>query len=146
MAIAHSTRRFLSTRLNLGSFLALIFLPLLFPSLSVAQTWSLSWSDEFNGAPNSAIDPTKWQYDTASLNVNNEVEYYCAPGSNTAPCVAGTPNAYIDGNGHLIIQAIKINSSVTPYSNSWTSARLNTANSLKSFQYGRLESSMSLPI
>src|SRR5204863_2738955 len=76
---------------------------------------------------------------------NNEVEYYCAPGSNTAPCVAGTPNAYIDGNGHLVIQAIKISSSVTPYSNSWTSARLKTE-SLKSFQYGRLESNMSLPI
>ena len=145
MDTAHSTRRFLPAQLNLSSFLALIFLSLLFPSLSGAQTWSLSWFDEFNGAANSAIDPAKWQYDTASLKVNNEVEYYCAPGSNTAPCVAGTPNAYIDGNGHLVIQAIKISSSVTPYSGSWTSARLKTE-SLKSFQYGRLESRMSLPI
>ena len=56
----------------------------------VAQSWTLSWSDEFNGAANSAIDATNWTYDTGILNVNNEVEYYCAPGSNTAPCVAGT--------------------------------------------------------
>ncbi len=78
--------------------------------------------------------------------VNNEVEYYCAPGSSTPPCVADTPNAYIDGNGHLVIQALKISSSVAPYSGSWTSARLNTGNSLQSFQYGRLESSMTLPV
>jgi beta-glucanase (GH16 family) len=119
---------------------------MVFPSIAAAQTWNLSWSDEFNGAANSAINPANWQYDTGILNVNNEAEYYCAPGSSTPPCVAGTPNAYIDGNGHLIIQAIKINSNVAPYSGSWTSARLNTANNLQSFQYGRLESSMSLPI
>src|SRR2546421_7231402 len=100
MDIAHSTRRFLSA---FGSFLALFLLSSAFPLRSGAQTWNLSWSDEFNGTSNSAIDPTKWQYDTGILKVNNEVEYYCAPGSNTAPCAAGTPNAYIDGNGHLII-------------------------------------------
>lgn len=115
-------------------------------ALCNAQTWNLSWSDEFNGAANSPINPANWQYDTGILDVNNEVEFYCAPGSSTAPCVAGTPNAYIDGNGHLIIQGVRINSSVSPYSGSWTSARLNTANNLQSFQYGRLESSMSLPI
>jgi beta-glucanase (GH16 family) len=147
MDITPSISRFLSRRLSLASSLALVLLSAVFPSRSAAQTWGNPvWFDEFNGAANSAIDPTKWQYDTKILNVNNEVEYYCAPGDNTAPCSASTPNAYIDGNGHLIIQAIKINSSVTPYSGSWTSARLNTANNLKSFQYGRLESRISLPI
>lgn len=125
---------------------ALILISLMFPVRSVAQTWSLSWSDEFNGAANSPIDPTKWTYDTGTLNVNNEVEYYCAPGSNTSPCVSTAPNAYIDGNGHLIIQAVRINSSVTPYSASWTSARLNTSNNLQNFTYGRLESNIALPI
>lgn len=111
-----------------------------------AQTWNLSWSDEFNGAANSAINPKNWQYDTGILNVNNEVEYYCGPGSSTAPCSLGNPNAYIDGNGHLAIQALRINSSGAPYSGSWTSARLTSANNLQSFQYGRIESSMSLPV
>jgi len=124
----------------------LAFLCFAFTSLAGAQTWNLSWSDEFNGAANSPINPANWQYDTGILKVNNEVEYYCAPGSTTSPCVASSPNAYIDGNGHLIIQAVRINSSVSPYSGSWTSARLNTANNLQNFQYGRLESSMSLPI
>jgi beta-glucanase (GH16 family) len=128
-----------SRAIPLGLFL------LVFITVSTAQQWSLSWSDEFNGAANSAINPANWTYDTGILNVNNEVEYYCAPGSNTAPCSAATPNAYIDGNGHLVIQAIGINSSVAPYSGSWTSARLKTSN-LQSFQYGRLESSMMLPV
>jgi len=119
---------------------------LLLAGLTSAQSWTLSWNDEFNGATNSAIDSTKWQFETGILNVNNEVEYYCSPGSSTSPCNASSPNAYIDGNGHLVIQAIEINSSVAPYSGSWTSARLNTANNLANFKYARIESSMRLPI
>ena len=110
-----------------------------------AQTWTLSWSDEFNGAANSPIDSTKWQFDTGILNVNNEVEYYCSPGSSTPPCDPSNPNAYIDGNGNLVIQAIRISTSVAPNSGSWTSARLNTGNNLASFTYGRIESNMQLP-
>jgi beta-glucanase (GH16 family) len=125
---------------------ALCLFWLAFGNVSTAQTWNLSWSDEFTGPIGTPINPANWTYDTGSLMVNNEVEYYCSPGSSTAPCVAGTPNAYIDGNGHLVIQAIKISSSVTPYSNSWTSARLNTSGNLQNFQYGRLESSMELPV
>lgn len=115
-------------------------------SSAAAQTWTLAWSDEFNGAANSAINAKNWQYDTGILNVNNEVEYYCAPGGSTAPCNPANPNAYIDGNGHLAIQALRISSSGAPYSSSWTSARLTSANNLQSFQYGRIESSMSLPL
>jgi beta-glucanase (GH16 family) len=111
-----------------------------------AQTWNLSWSDEFNGAAHSPIDSTKWQFDTGILNVNDEAEYYCAPGSSTSPCDPNNSNAYIDGNGNLVIQALRINSGTAPYSASWTSARLNTANNLASFTYGRIESSMQLPI
>lgn len=122
---------------------ALLALVLLASSLiAFGQTWNLSWSDEFNGT---AINPSNWTYDTGILNVNNEVEYYCAPNSSAAPCNSTSPNAYLDGSGHLIIQALRINSGVAPYSGSWTSARLNSS-SLQSFQYGRIESSMSLPL
>lgn len=113
------------------------------PTLSVfAQTWNLAWSDEFNGAANSAISAQNWTYDTGILNVNNEVEYYCAPDTATAPCNTSNPNAYIDGNGHLVIQALRINTGVAAYSGSWSSARLKS----QTFQYGRVESSMSLPL
>jgi len=125
----------------------LIFLSAWLLSVGVAraQTWALSWSDEFNGAANSPIDSTKWQFDTGILNVNNEVEYYCSPGSSTSRCDPLNPNAYIDGNGNLVIQALRINSGIAPYSGSWTSARLNTASSLATFNYGRIESNMQLP-
>ena len=42
--------------LRLLSFL----LALSLTSVSFAQTWDLSWSDEFNGT---SIDPNKWGYD-----------------------------------------------------------------------------------
>jgi beta-glucanase (GH16 family) len=113
---------------------------------AAAQYWGpATWSDEFNGAANSPINSANWTYDTGILNVNNEVEYYCDPSSNTFPCSSNVPNAYIDGNGHLIIKAIQVGSSVVPYSGSWTSARLKSQG-LQAFSYGRIESSMSLPI
>jgi beta-glucanase (GH16 family) len=144
MESAHS--RFLSGRGTRRRLRALGLVCLLFPAACAAQSWTLAWSDEFDVAAGSPINSSNWQYDTGILKVNNEVEYYCAPGSSTPPCVSAAPNAYIDGNGHLIIQAIKINSSVTPYSGSWTSARLNTGKNLRNFQFGRLESSISLPV
>ncbi len=118
---------------------------LLTGGVTAAQTWKLAWADEFNGPANSPINPQTWQYDTGILHVNDETEYYCAPGSSTPPCNPNSPNVYIDGNGHLVIQAFRITSSADAYSASWTSARLKTAN-LQNFQYGRIESSMSLPV
>jgi beta-glucanase (GH16 family) len=109
------------------------------------QNWGTPvWSDEFNGALGTPIDKTKWTYDTGILNVNDEVEYYCSPDMMTGGCDPQNPNAYIDGNGNLIIQAIKVGSSTAPFSGSWTSARLKTQG-LEEFQYGRVEARMSLP-
>lgn len=49
-----------------------------------AIIWTTNWCDEFNGAANSTIDPTKWTYDTGSSGFgNNELETYCTPTSNT---------------------------------------------------------------
>lgn len=109
------------------------------------QNWGTPiWSDEFNGASGTPIDKTKWTYDTGILNVNDEVEYYCSPDMTTGGCDPKNPNAYIDGNGSLIIQALKVGSSTAPYSGSWTSARLKTQG-LEEFPYGRVEARMSLP-
>jgi beta-glucanase (GH16 family) len=121
-------------------------LSLLAPRQTGAQNWGTPvWSDEFTGPLGTPIDATKWNYDTGILNVNNEVEFYCAPGATGNNCNSTQPNAYIDGNDHLIIQAIKLNPSTTPYSGSWTSARLVT-NGTKQFQYGRAEARMMLPV
>jgi beta-glucanase (GH16 family) len=104
-----------------------------------AQTWGpLVWADEFNGSTGSPIDPTKWTYDTGNLNVNNELEIYCAPSTATPPCDPANPNAFIDGSGHLVIQHRLVNGTT------WTSARLKTQG-VKTFQYGRIEASIQIP-
>ena len=67
------------------------------PRTARAQQWTLVWSDEFNGASGAAPDPAKWRYDTGGGGWgNNELQVYCAPGSNTAPCSA-TPNGAPSG-------------------------------------------------
>jgi len=109
-----------------------------------AQTWTLVWNDEFNGAANSPIDTSRWQFEHGDLKVNNELEFYCAP-TGRAPCDPGNPNAFVDGRGNLVIQALRITDQTAPSSNAWTSARLNTANNLASFRFGRIEARISLP-
>jgi beta-glucanase (GH16 family) len=115
------------------------------PRPAAAQNWGTAiWSDEFTGPRGTPIDSKKWGFETGILHVNDELEYYCAPGMTSGGCNSSEPNAYIDGNGHLVIEAIKINPSTTPYSASWTSARM-TTRATKQFQYGRVEARMMLP-
>jgi len=128
--------------------LGLLGLCVLIAMPAMGQNWgSPVWSDEFTGPLGTPINSSNWTYDTGILSVNDEVEYYCAPSTATGGCQTTNPNAYLDGNGHLIIQAIALNPnpSTTPYSGSWTSARLKTEG-LQTFQYGRVESMMSLPV
>ncbi len=106
-----------------------------------AQTYNLVWSDEFNAAAGTYPDATKWAYDTGygTQFGNPEIETYCTPGSNAAPCNAGTVNAYQDGSGNLVIHAVRDSSGT------WTSARLKTQGKYQ-FTYGRVEARMKLPV
>lgn len=119
--------------------LALATAALLLTTSVHAQTWTLKWSDEFNGAAGSLPSSSNWTYDTGNSGFGNpEIETYCAAGSNTSPCSTSQPNAAMDGNGNLVIKAIKT-------SNGWTSARLKTQG-LQQFTYGRIEARMKLPV
>lgn len=118
--------------LFLGSAFLLLALP------AAAQNWTLAWSDEFNGPAGSLPDSTKWTYDVGGNGWgNSELETYCAPQSDGAPCDPAQPNAYLDGQGNLVIKSVNKNGK-------WTSARLKTAG-LFSFTYGRAEARMKLP-
>jgi beta-glucanase (GH16 family) len=88
-------------------------------------TYTLLWSDEFNG---SAVDTSKWNFETGSLHVNHEKEYYQAA------------NATVS-NGNLVITAKNESQGGFPY----TSARMNTANKF-SVTYGKIEARIKLPI
>jgi beta-glucanase (GH16 family) len=102
--------------------------------------WVLTWSDEFNGPNGSAVDSTKWVYDTGGSGWgNNELEYY----------TSGTANAVVQ-SGNLVISATTANASnyTCSYPSSgpcqYTSARLKTLG-LFSQQYGRFEARIQMP-
>ncbi len=107
------------------------------------------WSDEFNGTTIGPPDITRWNFDLGNNGGwgNNELEIYCGPPgypNNPEQCPStfdpATSNAYIDGAGHLVIQAIRAG-------NTWTSARLSTlTNPATTFQYGRIEAHEKLPV
>lgn len=98
----------------------------------------LVWSDEFpSRQTSSAPDASKWTYETGSA-PNQELEIYCAYGSNAAPCSAAAPNAYVGSDGYLHIVGRK------DAQGRYTSARLRTQG-IASFQYGRFEARIKVP-
>ena len=112
------------------------------PSTVTSQAFSpnipsgtLVWSDEFNNstAAPAQPDPTVWAYDTGNSGFgNNELETYCAWGSNAAPCSTANPSEFVGTDGYLHVVAQQ------PSPGVYTSARLKTQG-LFSFQYGRIE-------
>jgi len=84
------------------------------PSTTGSVTWTPQWCEEFNATTAGSPDTTVWSFDLGNGGFgNNEVETYCGPpgyAGNPSNCPttfsASTSNAYVDGSGHLVIQAI----------------------------------------
>src|SRR6266478_1787931 len=91
--------------------------------------WKLVWSDEFSGPANSQPGSTKWAYDLGGGGWgNSELETY-----------TNVPeNAHLDGNGDLVIRALRTASSV------YTSGRLKTQGKFD-ITYGKIEARIKLP-
>ena len=113
---------------------------LMLAGAAAAQTtssWQLVWSDEFNGAAGSPPDPAKWNYDLGGgIWGNGEAETY----------TNSTQNAFQDGNGNLVIRAIRGSTGA------YTSARLQTGSpgasthtADNSWQYGMVVARIKLP-
>lgn len=95
-----------------------------------ASGWTLTWSDEFNGAAG-APDSSKWGYDVGGGGWgNNELEYY----------TSRVENATLDGAGHLQIIA----RAESFMGSAYTSARLNTSGKFAQ-AYGRFEARVRIP-
>jgi beta-glucanase (GH16 family) len=105
------------------------------PAPSAIKSWTLVWSDEFNGADGSAPDASRWAYDTGGKGWgNNELECY----------THRVQNAQIQG-GHLVITAQRENITCSDgVSSKYTSARLKTQG-LFSQAYGRFEARIKIP-
>ncbi|MGZ3418146.1 MAG: glycoside hydrolase family 16 protein [Polyangiales bacterium] len=99
--------------------------------------WKVVWSDEFDGADGSAVDPKKWKHDTGGNGFGNqEREFY----------TDGTENAQIEG-GNLIIKATKDGADKYTcwYGKcEYTSARLLSAG-LFQHSYGRFAARIQIP-
>jgi beta-glucanase (GH16 family) len=110
-----------------------------------AVTWTPAFCQEFNDVALTAIDTTVWKFEQGNNNGwgNNEVEVYCGPpsyGGNDPKCpnsLSTSNNAYIDGSGQLVIQAIN-------NGGTWLSTRM-TTQGLENFTYGRIEANIQLP-
>ncbi len=95
------------------------------------------FSDDFDGPAGSAVDGSKWQYETGDNVNNHEREYY----------TSGTHNAALDGQGHLVITARQDNPAGYQcwYGTcQYTSARLSTASTFTQ-AYGHFEARMQIP-
>ena len=97
--------------------------------LAAADSSKLLWSDEFSGAAGAKPNAAKWTYDRGATGWGNkELEDYTDQ----------PDNAFLDGQGHLIIRAVK------DAKGRYTSARLKTQGQF-AFTYGRVEARMKLP-
>jgi beta-glucanase (GH16 family) len=93
-------------------------------------SWKLLWGDDFEGAAGTAVDGSKWAYDTGPNWYNGELQDY----------TSGNANASLDGSGNLVIEA----RAEAREGRQYTSARLKTEGK-KTFTYGRFEARMKLP-
>jgi beta-glucanase (GH16 family) len=77
--------------------------------------FTLTWSDDFNGAANTGIDQGLWKYDTGpgSSFGTGEIE----------TMTSSTSNVYYDGQSHLVLQALHSGSDAR---SGWTSGRVET--------------------
>ncbi len=115
------------------------------PTTTGTVTWNPQWCQEFSATTPAAPDTTVWSFDLGNSGFgNNEIETYCGPpgyAGNPSSCPGtfstATSNAYLDGGGHLVIQAIN-------NGGAWSSARMKTQG-LENFHYGRIEASIQLP-
>ncbi len=116
-----------------------IFIALLFTSANQAsaQSWTLTWADEFDGAANATPNLTKWGYDLGGGGWgNSELQTY----------TNRTQNAYLDGEGNLIIKVIKETFTGTDgITRNYTSARLLTKGKFEQ-KYGRFETRLKVPL
>jgi len=103
-----------------------------------AAIGGITWSDEFNGAAGTSVDPAKWKFDIGGSGWgNDERQYY----------TNSTSNVYHDGQGHLAITARRDNPGnyQCHYGRcEYTSGRILTADKFAQ-TYGRFEASIKIP-
>jgi beta-glucanase (GH16 family) len=113
------------------------------PTTEGPVTWTLAWSDEFDGPAGAPPDPATWGYDLGDGSTvglagwgNLELQDY----------TASPANAATDGEGNLVISVLRADGSVRCYYGpcEYTSARLVTRDRLE-VEHGRIEARVKVP-
>jgi beta-glucanase (GH16 family) len=116
---------------------------ILVPPSTGPTTWTMVWSDEFDGPAGAPPDPDTWGYDLgdgSSVGLlgwgNRELEDY----------TADPANASTDGKGHLVLTVRRADGTRDCWYGpcEYTSARLLTKG-LRTVQYGRIEARIKVP-
>jgi beta-glucanase (GH16 family) len=109
------------------------------PPPPAPPTWTLVWSDEFDGPTGGSVDATKWVAEVGGNGWGNqEREYYTTRPENIA----------LDGSGHLVITA-RAEPATTSFSCWYGSCRYSSARiktkGLFAQTYGRFEARLRIP-
>lgn len=86
----------------------------------VMSQWDLIWSDEFDGAANTGVDPSKWIYDLGTGYPGGPDHWGTGEVETMTDDIA---NVLQDGHGHLLITPL------LSASGAWTSGRIETQRS-----------------
>jgi beta-glucanase (GH16 family) len=102
------------------------------------SSYSLAWSEEFNGPAGAPANPRTWRPETGGHGWGNqELQYYAA----------STANAALDGAGNLALTVRRPDPRLARLRHDgrqYTSARL-TSKNLMSFRYGLVQARIKLP-
>ena len=105
------------------------------PTPPPAPARTLVWSDEFTGPSGALVDATRWVAEIGGHGWgNNELEFYTDRGR----------NASLDGDGNLVIQALREHFEGGGVAREYTSARLKTQGRFEQ-AYGRFEARIKIP-
>ena len=100
-----------------------------------AGGWTIAWSDEFNGANGSSVDPAKWTMETGGNGWGNqELEFY-----------TDRPQNVYQQDGNLVIRVLEEKyPGAGGVTRNYTSARLKTQGHFAQ-AYGRFEARIKIP-
>jgi len=105
------------------------------PTSPAAGSWTLTWSDEFNGPEGAQVDASKWVMETGGNGWgNDELEYYTNRSQNS-----------FQQDGNLVIKVLPEKyTGADGVTRSYTSARLKTLGKFDQ-TYGRFEARIKIP-
>ncbi len=105
-------------------------------SPSPPSSWTLAWSDEFEGPAGATVDATKWRFDVGGGGFGNqELQSY----------TDRPRNAHLSGDGALVIDVLREgHTGPDGIAREFTSARLKTQGTFAE-TYGRFEARIKVP-